>query len=149
MTDECKSSQETTTSGANAESGLSARQLAALPLLAAGEPYRSVAETIGVAIGTVRNWCSQNETFRKELERLRTLLYEDSKSRLWALSHASTEALYEVLVDRKAPRRDRVAAARVVLGHVHGKSRTHHIRTEQDAGERISQILLELESRHG
>ena len=124
---------------------LTEKQIAALPLLASGQSYADVAETIGVACGTVRNWCSTYPAFKAELLRLRRDMYVEANERLKALAFAATEALHSVVTDSKIAARDRVAAAKVVLGHVYDKTQTHHIKSSQDAASMIVRVLKDVE----
>ncbi len=126
-------------------SDLSAKQMAALPLLASGMRYAAVAKQVEVTHGTIKNWCSQNPQFKAELRARQRQLYVESHTRLQALAHEATQALRDVLTDQTAAARDRVAAARTVLGHVHDKQQTHTIRSSGDAAALIAKILNESE----
>ena len=120
---------------------LTPQQALALPLLGAGQRYEEVAELVGVSCGTVRNWASSNTNFKAALYQIRRDLFTEANERLKALAFASTDALHLVLTDAKTSPRDRIAAARVVLGHVHDKTRTHHITSGEDAASMIAKIL--------
>lgn len=128
---------------------LSGNQLKALPLLAAGASYATVSEQVGVAVGTLRNWVSQREPFRAELKRLQLQAYDSANARLQALSELATTSLHDVLADRETPARDRIAAARTVLGLVHDKSKAITIHTTEEASEIIARVLSQLGEQGG
>jgi hypothetical protein len=125
---------------------LSAKQMRALPLLAAGADYRKAASEASVAVGTIKNWVSGHEPFKRELDRLRYQAYLEARERLKALANLATSTLHEVLATPETPPRERISAARTVLGLVHDRNaKTFTIQTNEEASAVIARILTQLE----
>jgi len=125
-----------------AESGaINAKQMIALPMLAAGRSYKDVAAELGISAGTIRNWVSGHVPFKSELARLRRDLYLESTEMLRAIALDATQALRNVIVDPESSARDRVSAARVVLQFTHDKTTVHHVNSDDAAAASIANIL--------
>ena len=78
-------------------------------------PGKRVADEVGVALGTVHNWTSQDQEFRRQLRLAQQRIYDDGIAVLKSLVCRSATSLGEILDDPEAPRRDRIAAAQTIL----------------------------------
>ena len=126
-----------------ASGAFNAKQMIALPMLAAGRSYKDVAEELDISAGTIRNWVSGQSAFKSELARLRQDLYRESTEMLRVISLEATQALHSVIVDPKTTARDRVSAARTVLAFTHDKTNIHHVSSEDGTVASIANILKE------
>ena len=123
--------------------GLSSKQLKTLTALASGQRPADVAESVGVAVGTIHNWCSGNPKFKAELARFQESLYKLGCEALKGVSLEAVHTLHDVMKHPEASARDRVAAARAVLSLASaGKQRA----ATNDAATSIVKILGEWKS---
>lgn len=95
--------------------GLTAKQRRAVLLLASGVTAAEVAQTLGVSTGTVYNWKSQSDEFRRELDSAQRQLFEGGIRELKSLVAGATTYLRSVLLDPTAADRDKISAAKTVL----------------------------------
>ena len=94
---------------------ISPKQAKAIFLLSSGMPGKRVADEVGVALGTVHNWKSQDQEFRMQLRLAQRRVYDEGISVLKSLVCRSATSLGEILDDPEASRRDRIAAAQTIL----------------------------------
>ena len=96
---------------------LSAKQQQALLLLAEGYSAGEVSTRLKVASGTVHNWKSQNELFRLQLRTVQQEMFCSGVEQLKSLVFTAADTLADVMNDKEAAHRDKIAAARTVLQH--------------------------------
>jgi len=92
-------------------------QLKALSRLVAGNRNYEVAEEVGVALGTLMNWRCQ-PAFKAELKRLQEICYQDSIDALRGASLEAAFTLTEIMRDTDNAPRDRLTAAKAILGQI-------------------------------
>jgi hypothetical protein len=99
------------------EKPMSAKQHQAILLLAEGYSAGEVSNRLKIACGTVHNWKSQNDTFRRQLLKVQREMFSSGVEQLKSLVSVAAFTLANVMNDRKAAHRDKIAAARTVLQH--------------------------------
>jgi transposase-like protein len=95
--------------------GLTAQQERALSLLAGGERVAAVAKAVGVDRATLWRW-AKLPAFRRQLLELRLIAKRDVEAAMRRNVLLATRVLGKILRDSRAAARDRISAARVVLG---------------------------------
>jgi len=113
-------------------SSLNEKQLIAIQMLVTGRSMTTVARKLDVDRRTLHRW-RQNETFRRELARLRRQLWSEATDRLRALVHPSLDVLEQEL--RKGYDRARYRAANAVLRHANLRKSTPLNADEPDIDE--------------
>ena len=96
---------------------MSARQQRAVLLLAEGHTAEEVGTRLKVSSGTIHNWKSQNDTFRQQLLKVQREMFASGVEQLKSLVLTAADTLANVMNDREAAHRDKIAAARTVLQH--------------------------------
>jgi hypothetical protein len=76
-----------------------------------------VGHQLDVAAGTVHNWKSQNEQFHAQLRTVQQEMFIGGVDQLKSLVSTAALTLANVMNDKKAAHRDKIAAARTVLQH--------------------------------
>jgi DNA-binding CsgD family transcriptional regulator len=102
------------------KSKLNSKQQRAVLLLALGFAAKEVGRQLKVAEGTVHNWKSQNEKFRDQLRTVQQEMFSNGVDQLNALVSVAASTLANVMNDKEAAHRDKIAAARTVLQHCAG-----------------------------
>ena len=108
-------------------SSLNENQVLAIRMLVTGKSLKAIANKLEIDQRTIHRW-RQNETFRRELAKLRRQLWSEATDRLRALVHPSLDVLEQEL--RKGYDRARYRAANAVLRHANLRKST-----PLDAGE--------------
>ena len=96
---------------------LTPKQQRAVLLISQGLTADEVATQLKMSPGTINNWRSQNERFRKQLEETQQEMFSSGVNQLKALVQAAAHTLFHVMDDPTAANRDKIAAARTVLQH--------------------------------
>jgi len=96
---------------------LTAQQERALAMLAAGERVVSVSRALKVDRGTIWRW-TKLHAFRVRLEELQAVAWRDATDAMRHNVTLAADVLGRILKDKRSPARDRISAAKVVLGSV-------------------------------
>ena len=88
--------------------------------MALGFAAKEVGRQLKVAEGTVHNWKSQNEQFRTQLSTVQKEMFRNGVDQLNALVSVAALTLANVMNDKEAAHRNKIAAARTVLQHCVG-----------------------------
>lgn len=97
---------------------LSTKQQRAVILLANGYSAEEVGSLVKVSKGTVHNWKSQNQEYRKQLEATKQRVFQEGIQQLKSLVSGATSTLRSVMADPDTANRDKISAARTVLQFV-------------------------------
>ncbi len=96
---------------------LSPKQNRAILSLAQGLTAKEASNRLKISSGTIHNWKSQNDTFRQQLLKVQREMFSSGVEQLKSLVLTAADALANVMNDKEAAHRDKIAAARTVLQH--------------------------------
>lgn len=113
----------------------------AVMLFAAGMSFRDVAEEVGIGVGTAWRWFHDAD-FRTRVDAQRELIAAGLHTKLQTLGADALDALRDVLHDKDAEHRDRIAAAKAILDRVVPATQKHEVKAAAEMS--TEQIEAEL-----